>query len=97
MLVEISYLCGGLSSACQFQYNPQNLMRGKQLIKHTYTIVLTFSEGSLKHLTPGEQGENTTSGTKSKSTERTLMMASDGKGWTFGPYSRSGCLFPMMY
>ena len=29
---------GGLSSACQFQYNPQNLMRGKLLMKHTYDI-----------------------------------------------------------
>ena len=29
--------------------------------------------------------------------ERTLMMASDGHGWTFGPYSSSECLFPMTY
>ena len=32
---------GGLSSACQFQSNPTKPTRGKLLMKHTYTIILT--------------------------------------------------------
>ena len=46
-------------------------------MKHTYTILLTSSDDSLMHLGPGDQGKNTTNGTMSKSTERTLKVASD--------------------
>ena len=56
----------------------------------------TLSGESLRHLGHGEQDQNTTNGIRSKSRERTLMMASDGHDFTFGPYSSSGCLFPMI-
>ena len=46
---------------------------GKLLMKHTHTIILILSDDSLRHLGPGEKDENTTHGTKSKSTGRTSI------------------------
>ena len=47
-------------------------------MKHTYTILITWSDYSLRYLGLGEQGQNTTNGTRSKSTKRTSNVASDG-------------------
>ena len=38
---RLAIFAGGLSSACKFQSNPRKLTRGKLLMKHTYTILLT--------------------------------------------------------
>ena len=35
---RLAISAGGLSSGCQFQYNPRKLTRGKLLTKHMYTI-----------------------------------------------------------
>ena len=70
--------------------HPRKLTRSELLMKHMYTILLTGSDDSLRHLGPGK---NTTNGTRSKSTERTLKMTSDGYGRRFGPYSSSGSVF----
>ena len=38
---RLAISAGGLTSACQFQSNPRKLTRGKLLMKHMYTILLT--------------------------------------------------------
>ena len=55
--IHIIYSGGGLSSACQFQYNPRRLTRDELLIKHTYTILITRRDDALRHLGPGEQAQ----------------------------------------
>ena len=52
---------GGLSSACQFQYNPRKLTRGKLLMKHMYKILFTWYTDFIRHLGLGEQSSNATS------------------------------------
>ena len=75
---RLAIAAGGLSAACQFQYNPWKLTRGKLLMKHMYIILLTWCNGYLRHLGLGEQVSNTTNGTRSKSTKRTSKVASNG-------------------
>ena len=78
MLVETSCVCWSAGAFRLHASFSVKLTRGNsRLVNSIYAILPTLSDDSQWNLGHGE-AENTTNGTRSKSTERTLMMASDG-------------------